>query len=412
MFEIRELHPGEFGSFVEIASNAYPGMSVNTDEEKQALLERLEKQTQNSDKRLFGCFKNNLLVGGMLLHNFLMNFHSQQMQVGGLGFVCVDLLHKKEKVAKYLVTYFEEYYRERHVPITALYPFRPDFYRRMGYGYGTKMNKFRFRPDQLPILSKKDVVLLTEKDASELFCCYERYMLKTHGMMARSIDLMKALFQNPKVKVYGVKDEEAIMGYCSFTFESEKQGNFLSNNILIKELITETPAALQQLVAFLRSQQDQVANIILHTQESDFHYLLQDPRNGTDNIMPHVYHESHTSAVGLMYKVLDLKKVIEAATYGLESISVVWKVEDTFMPNFNSSVYVQFKDGRANVLEKSNAEVSVDISISDFSSLIMGAVSFSSLHHLGLLRVSDESKLGNLHNLFSGFTKPVCLTAF
>lgn len=35
--------------------------------------------------------------------------------------------------------FYLRHYRERGTPLTALYPFRPDFYRSMGFGFGTKV---------------------------------------------------------------------------------------------------------------------------------------------------------------------------------------------------------------------------------------------------------------------------------
>jgi hypothetical protein len=94
---IRSLSRDEVPSFVEVARNAYPGMGVNTPEDKQKLIERLEKQTESGGKNLFGAYSGNTLVGGMLLHDFTMNFHSHQIDLGGVGFVCVNLLHRKKR---------------------------------------------------------------------------------------------------------------------------------------------------------------------------------------------------------------------------------------------------------------------------------------------------------------------------
>jgi predicted acetyltransferase len=415
MYDIRKLTFSEYSRFVDLASNAYPGMNVNSAEEKEALIKRLEKQTETSDKQLYGCFKGSVLVGGMLLHDFIMTYQYQTMKVGGLGFVCVDLLHKKEKVAKNLVTYFEDYFLKRGCHLTALYPFRPDFYKKMGYGYGTKMNKFVFEPKQLPLgASKKNIMQLTENHTSDLFDCYNRYMEKTHGMMGRSEEVIKAVFQNPKTKVFGVRGRNNLTGYVMFHFETAKQGNFLSNNIVIKEMVTETKDALSELCTFLHTQQDQVNKIIWNTQEDNVHYLLYDPRNGTENIMPHAYHESNTSGVGLMYKILDTNQFFESLNgvcFGKENISIAWKLKDTLHGRCQD-INVRFHEGTAEIMEDADTEAEVEISLSDFTSLMMGSVDFQSLYRLGLVRVSDETKIPSIHSIFSIFTKPQCLTAF
>ena len=77
-----------------------------------------------------------------------MTLFDQQVDIGGVGLISVDLLHKKEHVAKNIMKAFHNHYRSQGVTLTALYPFRPDFYVKMGYGLGKKMNQYKFKPEQ------------------------------------------------------------------------------------------------------------------------------------------------------------------------------------------------------------------------------------------------------------------------
>lgn len=415
MGSIRSLSRVDVPSFVEVASNAYPGMGVNTPEDKQKLVERLEKQTESDGKNLFGAYSGNRLVGGMLLHDFTMNFLSHQIDLGGVGFVCVDLLHKKEKIAKELITYFERYYRDKGTAIAALYPFRPDFYRRMGYGYGSKMNQYRFAPKELPKgPSKQNMKKLSEENVGELHKCYTRFSLKNHGMIVRSEEDIKRLFQDPKNKIFGVWQDDECKGYCVFSFENSKSGNFISNHILMKEFVWETREALLELCTFLHSQQDQIHQIIWNTQQEAFHFLLDDPRNGSDNLMPHVYHESNAAGVGLMYKVLDVRALFKQTTaisFGSANLNVNLIVTDSFA-NLTHEVSVNFHNGYALVIDDKEPDVTVKLSISEFSSLIMGSISFTSLFQFGLVQLSDDKYLKELHLIFSALPKPICMTGF
>jgi predicted acetyltransferase len=62
----------------------------------------------------------------MCLHDFTMDFLGVRIPAGGVGQVAVDLLHKKEHVAKEMMAYALRHYRELGVPLVSLYPFRPD----------------------------------------------------------------------------------------------------------------------------------------------------------------------------------------------------------------------------------------------------------------------------------------------
>jgi predicted acetyltransferase len=149
--EIRKLHDEDIQSYVSIISNAYPEFNFRTSEDKEKLKNRLLK-IQNEDLGIsfYGFFKDEKMLGGMRLHDFVMNYDGIDMAAGGVGLLAVDLCHKKEKVAKELITGFIEHYRNRGANIVLLYPFRPDFYKKMGFGYGSKINQYRVKPCDLP----------------------------------------------------------------------------------------------------------------------------------------------------------------------------------------------------------------------------------------------------------------------
>ena len=115
-------------------------------ENAQRFSERVKDTLENDPNVSFhGCYRNDQLIGMMRWHDLSMNVHGTQMLTGGIGMVAVDLLHKKEKVAKTMLEGFIGSYRERGVSLVSLYPFRVDFYKQMGFGVGTK-------PGDLPSL--------------------------------------------------------------------------------------------------------------------------------------------------------------------------------------------------------------------------------------------------------------------
>jgi predicted acetyltransferase len=48
----------------------------------------------------------------MCLHDFTMDFLGVRIPAGGVGQVAVDLLHKKEHVAKEMMAYSPQHYQE------------------------------------------------------------------------------------------------------------------------------------------------------------------------------------------------------------------------------------------------------------------------------------------------------------
>ncbi|MEI7771497.1 MAG: GNAT family N-acetyltransferase, partial [Chloroflexales bacterium] len=180
--EIRPLADDEIISFAQIALGAYPSISARPED----VAERMRaEQAENPTTRLYGCFRDADLLGGMRHHDFTMLFHGSPVPVGGVAMVAVDLLHKKEHVARDLIRHYLRHYRAAGAPVAALYPFRPDFYRQMGFGYGARLSHYRVGPDSFPAGPRDHLRHLGGEDLPALLACYARYARQTHGLFLR-----------------------------------------------------------------------------------------------------------------------------------------------------------------------------------------------------------------------------------
>lgn len=105
----------DFIHFVNIVVGAYPGRMGSLQPTKEQL-KALFMYNQNNDAAIhyYGLWEDNKLIGGMRLHDFEMNLFSKMIPIGGVGLVAVDLLRKKEKVAKELIDhFFKSFFREK-----------------------------------------------------------------------------------------------------------------------------------------------------------------------------------------------------------------------------------------------------------------------------------------------------------
>ena len=188
MIETRPLSPEDFGPAAHIFGDAYPGFKIASEEDRTRFSERaLKLHEEELTAHFHGLFRNDELQGMMCFYDFTANFLQARIPVGGVGQVAVALPHKKQHVAMEMMRYFLRHYRNRQAPLTALYPFRPDFSRKMGFGYATKMDQYRVKPSALPKgPSKAHVRYLTVADRQELIACYQRFVDRTHGMMDKS----------------------------------------------------------------------------------------------------------------------------------------------------------------------------------------------------------------------------------
>jgi predicted acetyltransferase len=409
--EIRQLRDDELAQFVSLARAAYPGVPVAADD----LLERLRRTEGDQDPAIsaYGGFRNGELLGVMRYFDFTMSFHGTMLPVGGVGFVAVDLLHKKQHVAKDLIGGYLRHYRERGAPLAALYPFRPDFYRQMGFGYGTRINAYRLRSAAFPPGPRTHLRPLARESAPAMLACHNRYVARTHGMFVRGAALMGRLLESTERRVVAYMAGDTVQGYLIYQFE--RGSNFIDNALEIVELIAEHPAALRELCAFIHVQADQVERVVWNTHDDQVHHLVADPRNGSGRLIPSVYHETNAQGIGMMYRLLDTAGFFRAVAghrFGGESITLAISVRDSFLPENAGELVVRFESGRPTVDDEARPDARISLSVEDLSALVMGSADFAALQRYGLAEIDEPGYSGTVQRLFLSEARPVCLTAF
>ncbi len=415
-YTIRKLAAEELDDFQLIAMKAYPAMLPDNfpAEAQQAWLERMKASNEENPLITYmGCFKDHTLAGGMVYFDFRMTLFDHQVDVGGIGLVCVDLLHKKEHAAKNIVKAFHDHYYEKGVTITALYPFRPDFYAAMGYGLGKKMNRYQFKPSSLPKGSKNHIVKLGISDLSAIVECFNRYAQKTHGMIQTNEKGMERSI--PKLNVIGYKKDNTLQGFLAFSFKRVTPDNFILHDLIIEELIYENSDALHGLLAYLHTQADQVRNMYFHTQDDFFHYLLFDPRNGGQRIFL-TSQESNIQGLGIMYRIINVKKLftdLSSFNFRNQTVKLLLSLKDNFVELNNGKLLLHFENGVCSVKDDlKEFEVEIQMNIKEFSSMFMGVVPFRKLYSLGLAQISDLDYLGIVNQLFATEFPPITTQQF
>lgn len=416
MREMQQLTGSSLQAFVTITANAYPGIKLVTDEEKERTLERMAQIQEGGEVHYYGLVEDGVLLGGMRFHDYKMKLHSVMTQVGGLGGVAVDLTHKKEKVARDMVQFFLQHYKEKGVCLAALYPFRPDFYRRMGFGYGPKISQYRVSPTSLPHQGMKTAVsFLNESDKEGVRACYGRFLHNTNGLMEKQAYALDGMFRSPTLKLVGYKQAGALQGYIAFTFKMRQDDNFLWQDIVINEFVYENREALAALLAFLHSQADQVDRIVFNSQDENLHFLFTDPRNDSNRIIPSVWHESNTQGIGIMYRVINvphLFTVLQDHDFQGQSCRFRLTLTDSFMPENAGSYDMVCENGRITLTDNPADDLEIRMDIAEFSSLITGTVGFQELYNYNLAHISNPDRVHLIHRLFGAAQKPLCMTSF
>ena len=413
---IRKIPLRDLDDFISIISNAYPAFGVTSDQERKKMRQRLVMVSKDPTIAHYGVYRNRKLVGGMRTYDFNMNLFSLETMVGGVGLVAVDLLHKKQKACRDLIMYFINLYRKKGSSMVALYPFRPDFYRKMGFGYGTKLNLYRIRPEDMPSEgSREHLRYLAPGDRKAFHECSDRFWKKHHGMFKIKKHEIDNFFKNPAAKTVVYEDHDRILGYLSFVFKRADDENVLKNHIVVRELVYENRDVLHELLAFLRVQSDQISQILFPTQDDMIHFMVKDPRDGSENIIPVIVHQTNTQGVGVMYRVIDTRKIFRLLAnhqFGHHSYRLKLSIHDSFLKENSGSVIVKFDDGHVSVMKGGRYDVEVSLDVSDFSSLLVGSVDYGSLYLYGLTDISDQQYIETVTSTFKVEQKPICHTTF
>ncbi len=417
--QIKEMTVAQVGEFIDVIRNAYPSMSIHSDEDRQKAIDRTVYQLKNKETYLYGLYRDDRLLGGMGLHNYVMTLRGRQIPTGGGGMLGVDLAHKKEHVARDLVKFFFDHYRRQDYSMAIFWPFRHDFYRDMGAGYGATGMHHRFKPSQLPRgKGKEHIRELTIDDAAAIADCVNRVGSHINGMIRDTEAGYRQWFDLRKnMRWYGFVRDGKVLGFMNFVFQKGSSGSFLHNEIQIMQWVSDDRAVLMEMVDFLRAQADQIEMISYTSYDPDFHHLLLDPRNDSRRIYFPVSHEIAAGTLGVMYRVLDTEKLfaqMTADSFNNMDVTIGMHLEDDFIDDNTGYYRVTFTPGEApQVLrEQGDIDATIRLGVADFSSMVMGSVDFRSLHLYGRVEIDDERKIDLINRIFHTTTRPYCILPF
>ncbi|MFT7487187.1 MAG: putative acetyltransferase [Candidatus Paceibacteria bacterium] len=413
MREFRLLQEEDIDAAVRMVRDAFPAAGLPDPEEHA---DSLAIALGMPDSHTWGVFESGRMLGTMRTHDFVMNAFGQQIPVQGLGGVAVGLCDKKRKVARDMVRWFLQRSWDEGAAMTSLYPFLASFYERMGWGVGTPMHRFQLEPSSFPKRACEGVFRnLGEPDRESIRACYSRMQSRTHGMFqldARSLDAIRT---DEVPRVIGVEFDGRLEAYILFQFEALKGSNMLLHDLIVTQWTYESQRGLHGLLGFLRNQADQVRRVTLLTQDRHLHHLFTDPLDGSENHIQ-LNHQISERGSGIMYRVIDPARLLEQlADHNFGDVDLICGIDlkDGFWEKTSARVELQVERGRARIVKGAPASTPcLKISVSDFSSLVMGVVPLGRLLDYGLAELSAESLREPLEAAFKATEAPRCTTRF
>jgi len=414
MYTFLPMDESNLKIMAQLQIDAYPGFMQGVTAEQYA--ERVAETNRRGDVHFYGAYKGDKMVGGFNIWDFEMNMRQTMIKAGGIGSVAVDLAHKKEKICKEMVLYFMNALRSKGANLAMLYPFNSAFYHKMGFGFGTLLQQFRLKPEDLPGgNSKAHIVRLCEDNAQALVEFYNSRAKSAHGLITKRADEFTTRLKAPANKIFAYMDGGKIRGYIVFQFRKGSEESVLVNDMFVTELLFDSPSVFMELMAFVRSQSDQVRYAIINTQDEGLINTIADPRNHMERMLFSVYQECCRTGLGIMYRICDVEAFfadIADVKFGDLTMKLQVNVTDSFVAENNKPFLLEFSKGQCKVAANATPDAELDIDIADLSSLVMGCANLKHLVKYGNATLSDASHLDALGRAFSLEEKPVCLTYF
>jgi len=412
---IREIEINEVERFLEIYYSSYPFFEGSPEKIKKESEETRANLHKKRHYKYFGYYEEGIMQGIFIAYNYLMNFRGKMVDVGGIGSVGVNLLKKKEKICKKMVQHSISMFREQGKKFAVLYPFRLDFYTNMGFGFGSQKYQYSIEPRYFQFFKKSGKLEILKKEDNDLFIdYYNNRAEKGHGMIKRTVFELEEMLKNPQRKIMVYKSDNKIQGYMWFRTKKLYDFNFIKNNFEIIEMIYDDISVFEEFSSFLNTQADQFDRIIVNTHDEFFYHLVSNPSDGSNIMMPPVYHKTNNSGVGFMYRSLASEYLISClppAGAFEEEFKVRIKTEDDMIIENTCDITIETGTGKVFPAgEIPDAEL--EIKLNYFSSLIMGSVDLKNLVRFGKARLTNEKFLDPLNRFFKTEEKPVCLVGF
>ena len=412
MREIRQLKPENLREAMLIGMKAYPMMPINSDEQLNERVNMLAKDFYMHGREWYGMFEDDVMLGFMVLYDFRVFYYGKTIKARGIGFVAVDFLHKKQKVCKEMLNWFLQDSHAKNYPLAMLYAFRPDFYKQMGFGYGTMCDKYVCSPASFPAFKpSRPMSYLSIKNNKEVMAFFDELYFRHHGMIRKSQGSVDAMLDAPGLHKVGYYDNGKLCALLVFRLIADESTNNTTHMDL--DMLFSSPEGLKASFSFLNSQADQVTRISFAPLDPQLFFGLTDIRHQDGkSLREPAFHHTSDSGMGVMYRSLNPMYLLTRKPSTLDRFSIRFVLQDDFCPACPKEFCIRWTKGKAKLSKSDVYDIELKLGVAEFASWVMNAINLETLYQYALLEVSNPSLLPMLDTSFYFPAKPSCLERF
>jgi predicted acetyltransferase len=264
------------------------------------------------------------------MYPFAIRAWEADWPTAGIGAVAVAADQRRRAWARDLLRHLQIEALAAQRPLAALYPFRVDFYRTMGYGVAELREEHRFAAAELPRSEEaRRVRVGTVAELDMLLGVYQRFRRHRNGLLDRDgAAWMKILLFRglPFVAIHeGAAGAE---GYLFYRLVQDRP-LLTTQRLQVEELVWTTDAAWRGLWGFVRDLEDQVDSVSYMPREPDgIGAYLRNPIPADAPTFGRIYGRTAERGPGLMVKILDPIRVARGRAYGSGAGSLQLRLTD------------------------------------------------------------------------------------
>lgn len=297
----------------------------------------------------------------------------------GLAGVAVAPEARRQGLGAALCRHAIQIARARGDVVSVLYPFRPEFYRRLGWGYVGTLHSHRFAPAALAVDRDlaNQVRPAEAADRHAIHDCYARLARHAHGPIARSENVWhQHLAGHAYAAVVEHSSSGGIGGYIIVI--AGRQRVNADRCLRIRELVAENGTAYKALLAWIGAQRDQWPQATYDARpDEQFERWLNDPRPPRfPKPKRPLWDPVATVLRGPMLRVLDVPVALEARRWGHlpQGVRLRIEVRDREVPENVGPWLVDLDGERARLVDGpcSTADAAVTTDAATFAQLWAG----------------------------------------
>ncbi len=321
-YEVRQARASDTRDVAQLWCDAFPGS--RTVEERMAMLQSGGRYG-GLETVLVLRGGGGALVGAAKLYRLEGHVAGEAFPLMGLAAVAIASEHRRRGLGERLCHEAIHAAAARGDLASALYPFRPEYYRRLGWGQVGALHDHRFHTRALPRYSEESrhVRPAGPSDTDAIAACYARVAERSNGPISRDARIwayrlaaeelgVRLLSQersapfagNPKLRAV-VFDENGITGYALLRHSSDRAS--ARRALVVRELVAETEHAYRGLLGYVAAQHEgwPVARHFARPHER-FADRLSDPRPPGHGKVRSLYFPTARIVQGPMFRLLDV----------------------------------------------------------------------------------------------------------